>query len=113
MENEKIELRSIGKDFGEGKYLSWKDGETKKVLIADWGVYDKLNDEGKLQLSFRANVLNCDGVEHLVGNKIIDTTSINFHKSIRPLIEGVNEPIHLEITRIGEKKKTTFQIKKV
>ena len=115
-EIEEIKLRLLGADFGEGKYVTWKDGDTKKVLISNWGCYDKKDEDGNEKLAFRCNVLNVDGKEYILGQKIIDTTSINFHKAIKPFVmepEKIDQPLHLEITRIGEKKKTTFQVRAV
>lgn len=106
-----VKLRALGEDFGVGRYVSWKDGDTKKVLISNWGVYDKPDDEGKLKLAFRCDVLEIDGKMFSKGQKVIDTTSINFHKAIKPLLNGKLEKAYLEITRIGEKQKTAFVMK--
>ena len=113
MEEEQIKLRKIDDTFGEGKYLSWKDKDVKKVLLTNWGVYDKSTDNGSSCLSFRCNVLNIDGKKYLLGSKIIDTTSINFHQAIKPFLQTDKTTIHLKIKRIGEKKKTSYEIEEV
>ena len=109
-ENE-IQLRKLDNSFGEGKYLSWKDKESKRVVITNWGVYDKIDEEGKTQLAFRCDVLRVDDIEFLPGNKVIDTTSLNFHKAIKPFVMTDKNAIYLEIERIGEKQKTNFKIR--
>ena len=109
---EEPKLRKIDANFGEGKYVSWKDGDTKKALIANWGVYDKPDDEGNNKIAFRCDVLKLDGTDYPNGTKIIDTTSVNFHKAIKPFLNKTGAVL-LEITRIGEKKKTAFKIKEI
>ena len=103
-------LREIGKDFGESKYLSWADGEKKNVLISNWGVYDKQTDNG-VRLAFRCDVLNVSGIKYNLGTKVIDTTSLNFHKAIKPFLKTENQTLYLEIQRTGEKKKTVFTMR--
>lgn len=114
---EQQELRQIDEDFGTGIYVSFKDGETHNLLITNWGVYDKEIEPGEKKLSFRCDVLNLDGREYLLGKKIIDTTSMAFHKEIKPFIINADaqkvKELHLEISRKGEKRNTTFFITKV
>jgi len=108
MENQ-IKLRAVGDDFGEGQYLGWKDGETKKVKITNWGVYDKKDDTGKSKISFRCDVLKVDDVDYAAGQKVVDTTSINFHKAIKPLLAGKDMcKMNLKIARVGEGMNTKY-----
>ena len=117
MENEKeIVLSKIEKDFGTGMYLSWEDGETKEILIANWGCYEKETKYG-IKTAFRASVLLADGKEYKLGEKIIDTTSINFQRTIKPYLlraDAENKlSLLLEISRKGENTKTVFFIKEL
>lgn len=112
-ENEPV-LSKISEDFGTGKFVSWEDGETKQVLITNWGQYVKKTDDGN-KIAFRAAVLNMNGREYLLGDKIIDTTSMAFHKEIKPYVLDADKlkqmVLNLEITRKGDKMKTTYFIK--
>lgn len=114
-ENEPV-LREIEQDFGTGKYVSWADGDTKKVIIANWGCYDRETEHGK-KLAFRAIVLNVDGKQYSVGDKIIDTTSTNFQKTIRPFLMRAKErdklSLYLEISRKGDKRNTVFFMREI
>jgi len=117
MENEKeIVLSKIEKDFGTGIYVSWEDGETKEVLIGNWGCYDKETKFG-IKTAFRASVLLADGKEYKLGEKIIDTTSINFQRAIKPYLLRADAEkrlsLLLEISRKGDSKNTVFFIKEL
>ena len=111
MEQEQtVELEPIPIFFGESKYVSWKDGETKKVKLANWGVYEKKNVETKkMELCFRCDVTELDGVK-TNGKKIIDTTSKNLHKAIGEFLQTDKKELFLEVTRTGEKKNTNYKI---
>jgi hypothetical protein len=114
-ENE-IVLSKIENDFGTGFFVSWADGETKNVMLANWGIYKKETDQGP-KIAFRASVLILDGKEYCLGEKVIDTTSINFHKTIKPFIlkaEKENKlTLQLEISRKGDKRNTVFFMKEI
>lgn len=100
------------KALGEGKFLNWEDGETKIIVLHNWGQVDR---DGRLNLE--ADVLKIDGVEIKVGEKIIRTNSINFIKAVKPHLQAAEKEgknaVLLKISRQGLQANTKYFVEKV
>jgi ERCC4-type nuclease len=119
------ERQKIGKDFGEGKYLKIEDGDERIVLIADWGSETretkfknkKGEEEIKIVEYFCADVLFADGKRYEVGEKVLETSSINFKLAVKPFVlkaqEDGKNTLGLRIIRSGSSKETTYIIKEM
>ena len=115
----KPEIKPIDTEFGEGEFVNWKDGETKIVVITNFGQYKKevklQNGDKVIKDALYADVLKVDGQEFPIGEKIIDTNSVNFIKSIKPFLIGkdLKSAVCLKISRKGQNKETTYFIENV
>jgi hypothetical protein len=121
MEEIKMEQQKrqpLTKDCLEGKYVKWEEGESKIVVLGNWGQVKKefKNKDGSVNetLAIEADVYNIDGKEYVEGEKMISQSSFAFKKAIFPLLENSeHQAIKLRIVNTGKKNAPAFFMEKV
>jgi len=109
-------LKPLDSEFGAGMFVTWEDGDSKEIVLTNWGQYEKeIKDE--LKTAFHADVLRIDDREYVIGEKVIDTTSINLMKALKPFLmkatDAGKKAVCLDISRKGLSKETTYFIKEL
>jgi hypothetical protein len=103
----------------EGKYISIVNGVPKKITVTNWRVQDKFKDDnGELKAGVTCDVLKEDGKE-CVGEDMKEwtVTSIKACKKLKDILIRADmsgrKEVTIQIVRIGEGKKTQYEILEV
>jgi len=99
--------------IGVGHYIGWDDGESKVVVVTNWGEISK-EFKGDMKPGLGMDVLKIGDAEFALGDKVIETSAVSLMNALKPFLAAADAAkttvLKLRITRRGMNQNTIYAV---